>query len=62
MPGTSEIYWLAQIAKHNAIFVRRISEAARYPDRAIAFETENFGWILSAQQGPNNTRTVLLKY
>ena len=54
-------YWSRLIAKHNAIVIKSFAEGKKYPDRAIAFETRNFGWIWSARD-EHGSRHILEKY
>lgn len=59
--ASTDAWWLTQIAAHDAIVIDSLTLAGRYPDRAIAFETRNFGWILSARD-KRGVRHILLKY
>lgn len=63
MPATPsrDTWWLNQIKKHDAVYITALKAAPRFPDRAVAFETRNFGWILSARNAAGH-RTILLKY
>lgn len=54
-------HWHMLIKKHNAIVIKKFGEAKRFPDRAVAFETQNFGWIWSAKDS-NGQRHVLEQY
>jgi len=40
--------WLAHIANHNAVVLKDGENPEDYPTRAVAYETPNFGWVLSA--------------
>jgi hypothetical protein len=52
--------WLSMVREHNAILLRDGENPSDYPDKPVAFETPNFGFILSAPiQG---SRRVLVKF
>lgn len=57
--------WNKLIKQHNAVLLteRPLTEACKRSDpaRPIAFETLNFGWILSAKD-ENGFRHILVKY
>lgn len=59
---SSDPFWLRQIAKHDAVVIATLADAKNHPDRAVALETRNFGWILSARDEAKGGRAVLLKY
>ena len=55
-------FWRDQLTRHNALSVKTLDQVRTAPpDRAVAFETSNFGWILSPK-GDNGKRRVLLQY
>lgn len=47
--------------KYNAILIYNITEANKYPDDPICFETANFGWVLSAVIKETGQRKILIK-
>jgi hypothetical protein len=51
------IQWKKLIKTYGAIVVNQ-REARRYPNRAIAFETANFGWILSKHNAEGKRRIL----
>jgi hypothetical protein len=51
--------WLSLIKKHNAVVLKNGENPADYPNDAVAFESPNFGWILSK---PNEGRRILVKF
>ncbi len=57
----SDSFWKGAIRQHNAVIVKKLEDAEKYPDRVVAFESRNFGWILSAKK-ESGFRTILLKY
>lgn len=54
-------FWQSQINKHSARVLANGENPEDYPQQAVAFETLNFGWIMSL---PNSegVRTILLKW
>jgi hypothetical protein len=56
-----DYFWMNQIKKHKAVLIPKGEPASNYPDKPIAFETMNFGWILSEIK-EDGKRQVLLKY
>lgn len=59
------VMWKRLVKEHNAVLLtdRPLIEASKRsdPTRPIAFETLNFGWILSAKD-ENGFRRILVKY
>ena len=54
-----EAVWQAEIKKHNALEVKA-KDMGNWPrDRAVAFETSNFGWILSAKDAEGKRKILL---
>ena len=62
-PETNSVYhlWLALISDHNARRLQDGENPADYPDEPVAYETRNFGWILSKPDHLGK-RVVLVKY
>jgi hypothetical protein len=57
----TQAYWKEQILKHQAVEVDHKDISNAPIDKAIAFETRNFGWILSAKS-ETGYRKILLKF
>jgi hypothetical protein len=57
--GKYDPFWANKIKEYNAVVLKNGENPSDYPDRAVAFETRNFGWIMSAPQG---LRRILLQY
>lgn len=53
-----DAYWLRKITEYKAVKYKAHDEQA---DKVIWFETENFGWILSAADEKGNRR-LLVEY
>lgn len=43
---------------HKAVFVLSFKDGARFPNRAIAFQTRRFDWVYSAQD-KNGKRKII---
>lgn len=61
-PTTNSVYhiWLDMCREHNARRLKNGENPQDYPNEAIAFETLNFGWILS--KPINGIRRILVQY
>lgn len=53
-------FWAGKIKEHNAVVLKNGENPSDYPDRAVAFETQNFGWIMSAPH--QGARRIVLQY
>ena len=60
-PETNSVHetWMNMVRQHNAVLLRDGENPEDYPEKAVAYETLNFGWILSA---PHGQRKVLVQY
>ena len=60
---TNSVYgeWLRMCTEHNARVLRNGENPTDYPTEPVAFETLNFGWILSKPDGLGN-RQVLVQF
>ena len=59
MSKSMEAVWRAEIKKHNALEVKA-KDMGNWPgDRAVAFETSNFGWIFSAKDAVGKRKLLL---
>ena len=61
-PKNNSVYhiWLNMIKQHKAVQLKNGESPSDYPDNAVAFETLNFGWILSIPI--HGKRSVLVQY
>lgn len=59
---TNSVYhiWLRMIHEYNAVQLKNGENPQDYPSEPVAFETLNFGWILSTPV--NGVRKVLVQY
>lgn len=53
--------WQAHIREHNAITLKNGENPSDYPNNPVAYETLNFGWILS-RPGTNGKRHILVQF
>lgn len=60
---TNSVYgiWLDMIQKHTAIRLSNGQSPSDFPNNPVAFETLNFGWILSAPD-VDGKRRVLVQF
>ena len=57
-----DLFWQERIRHFNAVPRKYGKEMEEQKDKAIYFETQNFGWILSPIDPTTGNRTVLLQY
>lgn len=50
----------AMAARHGAVVLDSLWQAKDYPNQLVAWESENFGYVLSARDG-RGVRTILEK-
>jgi len=61
---SQDMWWLRQIERYNAVRIEHLSDAKKYPNRAIVLESRDFGYIYGAR-GTGETpdsRKLILKY
>lgn len=55
------VYWRTQLQRFKAREIKS-HQIHLYPNESVAFETQNFGWILSAQDSETGKRKILLQF
>jgi hypothetical protein len=53
--------WMSLVREHKARVLKNGENPIDYPNEAVAFETRNFGWILS-KPNDDGKRRILVQY
>jgi hypothetical protein len=62
-PATNSVHheWMSMVRDHNARILKNGESPQDYPTEPVAYETLNFGWILS-RPDPSGHRHVLVQF